>query len=36
MSLNWDITKIKDSETLCWETTEDGESQMSAITETLI
>lgn len=36
MSLNWDLTKIKNSDTICWEKDENDNSKLNAVTESLI
>jgi hypothetical protein len=36
MSLNWDLTKIKNSEEVCWEKNEDGTDKLNPVTESLI
>jgi hypothetical protein len=36
MSLNWDLTKITDKETLCWEKNDDGTDKLNPVTESLI
>ena len=36
MSLNWDLTKIKNYEELCWEKNEDGTSRLNVVTDSLI
>lgn len=36
MSLNWDLTKIKNYKELCWEKNEDDASILNPVTESLI
>jgi hypothetical protein len=36
MSLDWDLTKIKNSEEVCWEKNEDGTDKLNPVTESLI
>ena len=38
MSLNWNLTQVENSETLCWipSTEEEGKFQMNGVTEVLI
>lgn len=36
MSLNWDLTKIKNYEELCWEKNEDDTVRLNPVTDSLI
>ena len=36
MSLDWDLTKIKNYKEVCWEENEDGTSRLNAVTDSLI
>jgi hypothetical protein len=36
MSLDWNLTKIKNSEEVCWEKNEDGTDKLNPVTESLI
>jgi len=36
MSLDWDLTKIENSENICWKKDDDGQEYMNPCTESLI
>ncbi len=36
MSLNWDLTKIKNQDQLCWEKDDEGNDKLNPVTESLI
>ena len=36
MSLDWNLTKIKNSDTICWEKDENDNDKLNPVTESLI
>ena len=36
MSLQWELTDVMDSDTLCWDERPDGKYQLKELTETII